>query len=62
MTDHVSQPVGAGNSAVVVDLARCGPMMGPRVRHHLPLVGWAGCSPRCAFGGGRHEVFDFVIV
>ena len=30
---------GAGNSAVVVDLRRCGPMLSPRVPHHLPIPG-----------------------
>ena len=39
--------VGAGNSAVVVDVPRCGPMLSPRVSHHVPLVGCAG-SPCCA--------------
>ena len=39
--------VGAGNSAVVVDVPRCGPMLSPRVSHHVPLLGCAG-SPRCA--------------
>ena len=32
-------PVGAGNSAVVVDLPRCGPMLSPRVPHHVPIPG-----------------------
>ena len=32
-------PVGAGNSAVVVDLSRCGPMLSPRVPHHVPIPG-----------------------
>ena len=39
--------VGAGNSAVVVDLPRCGPMLIRRVPNLVPLVGCAG-SPRCA--------------
>ena len=43
-----ADPVGAGNSAVVVDLSRCGPMLSLRVPHHVPLLGCAG-SPRCAF-------------
>ena len=32
-------PVGAGNSAVVVDLPLCGPMLSPRVPHHVPIPG-----------------------
>ena len=40
--------VGAGNSAVVGDLPRCGPMLSPRVPHCVPLLRCAG-SPRCAF-------------
>ena len=32
-------PVGAGNSAAVVDLPRCGPMLSPRVPHHVPIPG-----------------------
>ena len=31
--------VGAGNSAVVVDVPRCGPMLSPRVPHHVPIPG-----------------------
>ena len=31
--------VGAGNSAVVVDLSLCGPMLSPRVPHHVPIPG-----------------------
>ena len=31
--------VGAENSAVVVDLSRCGPMLNPRVPHHVPIPG-----------------------
>ena len=31
--------VGAGNSAVVVDLSLCGPMLSPRVPHHVPILG-----------------------
>ena len=33
------EPVGAGNSAVVVDLSRCGPMLSPRVPNHVPIPG-----------------------
>ena len=36
--DH-SEPVGAGNSAVVVDLPRCGPMLSPRVPNLVPIPG-----------------------
>ena len=32
-------PVGAGNSAVVVDRSPCGPMLSPRVPHHVPIPG-----------------------
>ena len=32
-------PVGAGNSAVVVDLPRCGPMLSPRVPNLVPIPG-----------------------
>ena len=31
--------VGAGNSAVGVDLPRCGPTLSPRVPHHVPIPG-----------------------
>ena len=31
--------VGARNSAVVVDLPLCGPMLSPRVPHHVPIPG-----------------------
>ena len=31
--------VGAGNSAVVVDLPRCGPMLSPRVPNLVPILG-----------------------
>ena len=31
--------VGAQNSAVVVDLSLCGPMLSPRVPHHVPIPG-----------------------
>ena len=32
-------PVGAGNSAVVVDLPRCGPMLSPRAPNLVPIPG-----------------------
>ena len=32
-------PVGAGNSAVVVDVPRCGPMLSPRVPNLVPIPG-----------------------
>ena len=31
--------MGAGNSAVVVDLPRCGPMLSPRVPNLVPIPG-----------------------
>ena len=37
MVSTVRGPVGAGNSAVVVDVPRWGPMMSPRVPHHVPI-------------------------
>ena len=40
-------PVGAGNSAVVVDVPRCGPMLSPRVPNLVPIPGITG-SARCA--------------
>ena len=40
-------PVDAGNSAVVVDLPRCGPMLSPRVPNLVPIPGITG-SARCA--------------
>ena len=42
--DPGASPVGAGKSAVVADLTRCGAMLSPRV----PLLRCAG-SPRCTF-------------
>ena len=39
--------MGAGNSAVVVDLPLCGPMLIPRVPHHVPIPGITG-STHCA--------------
>ena len=35
----MSEGVGAGNSAVVVDLPRCGPMLSPRVPNLVPIPG-----------------------
>ena len=40
-------PVGAGNSAVDVDLPRWGPMLSPRVPNLVPIAGITG-SARCA--------------
>ena len=42
-------PVGAGNSAVVVDLPRCGPMLIRRVPNLVPIPGVTG-SAHCAVG------------
>ena len=43
MRDGTTAPremgVGAGNSAVVVDLPRCGPMLSPRVPNLVPIPG-----------------------
>ena len=36
--------VGAGNSAVVVDLQRCGPMLSPRVPNLVPIPGITGSA------------------
>ena len=36
---RLSTAVGAGNSDVVVDLPLCGPMLSPRVPHHVPIPG-----------------------
>ena len=41
--------VGAGNSAVVVDLPRCGPMLIRRVPNLVPILGVTG-SAHCAVG------------
>ena len=43
----LADAVGAGNSAVVVDLPRCGPMLSPRVPNLVPIPGITG-SARCA--------------
>ena len=40
--------VGAGNSVVVVDLLRCGPMLIRRVPNLVPIPGITG-STHCAF-------------
>ena len=48
---NLPSPVGAGNSAVVVDLPRCGPMLIPRVPHHVPLPGVHWHRLNCAFAG-----------
>ena len=48
--------MGAGNSAVVVDLPRCGPMLSPRVPNLVPIPGpWMqretpGQRPRPNYG------------
>ena len=47
VVDAAPRPVGAGNSAVVVDLPRCGPMLIPRVPNLVPIPGVAG-SAHCA--------------
>ena len=57
-------PVGAGNSAVVVDLPRCGPMLSPRVPNLVPIPGprmereTPGQRPRPNYGHpqGTHTV------
>ena len=52
-------PVGAGNSAVVVDLPRCGPMLSPRVPNLVPIPGprmereTPGQRPRSNYGHPR---------
>ena len=52
-------PVGAGNSAVVVDLPRCGPMLSPRVPNLVPIPGpgmereTPGQRPRPNYGHPR---------
>ena len=51
--------VGAGNSVVVVDLRRCGPMLNPRAPHHLPIPGITGsahCAVRPLEGPRDHRV------
>ena len=45
--------VGAGNSAVVVDLPRCGPMLSPRVPNLVPIPG-----PRMSMASGICPVAD----
>ena len=51
--------VGAGNSAVVVDLPRCGPMLSPRVPNLVPIAGITGsahCALRPLEGPRDHRV------
>ena len=51
--------VGAGNSAVVVDLPRCGPMLSPRVPNLVPIPGITGsahCALRPLEGPRDHRV------
>ena len=60
-SDHnrCPQPVGAGNSAVVVDLPRCGPMLSPRVPNLVPIPGITGsahCALRPLEGPRDHRV------
>ena len=43
----IEHPVGAGNSAVVVDLPRCGPILIRRVPNLVPIRGVTG-SADCA--------------
>ena len=45
--DRIEEVVGAGNSAVVVDLPRCGPMLIRRVPNLVPIPGVTG-SAHCA--------------
>ena len=52
-------PVGAGNSAVVVDPLRCGPMLSPRVPNLVPIPGITGsahCALRPLEGPRDHRV------
>ena len=52
-------PVGAGNSAVVVDVPRCGPMLSPRVPNLVPIPGITGsahCAVRPLQGPRDHRV------
>ena len=60
-------PVGAGNSAVVVDVLRCGPMLSPRVPNLVPILGprmereTPGQRPRPNYGhpqAARHRSTD----
>ena len=56
---RAGSPVGAGNSAVVVDLPRCGPMLSPRVTNLVPIPGprmereTPGQRPRPNYGHPR---------
>ena len=53
------RPVGAGNSAVVVDVPRCGPMLSPRVPNLVPIPGITGsahCALRSLEGPRDHRV------
>ena len=55
-----NQPVGAGNSVVVVDLPRWGPMLSPRVTNLVPIPSprmereTPGRRPRPHFGHSHH--------
>ena len=58
--------MGAGNSAVVVDLPRWGPMLSPRVPHHVPIPGprmereTPGQRPRPNYGHPQVDYADIV--
>ena len=55
--------VGAGNSAVVVELPRCGPMLSPRVPNFVPIPGprmereTPGQRPRPNYGHPQAQAF-----
>ena len=58
-TTLVWQRVGAGNSAVVVDVPRWGPMLSPRVPNLVPIPGITGsahCAVRPLEGPRDHRV------
>ena len=53
------RPVGAGNSAMVVDLPRCGPILSPCVPNLVPIPGITGsthCAVRPLQGPRDHRV------
>ena len=58
--------VGAENSAVVVDLPLCGPMLSPRVPHHVPIPGprmereTPGQRPRPNYGHPQARAGDLL--
>ena len=47
--------VGAGNSAVVVDLPRCGPMLSPRVPNLVPIPGITRSAAHTIAFSGTHR-------